>query len=216
MNRRKEQIEALLKHAAEHDWQSCREALFRVLYDGLPANVQLSLAGFAIQRFLPIFENKWPNITWPATLLRDPSEWLTRHGRSLPDEPPDPDPADAAFIFTFDALLLASNYQTDALILTSSCAAAVGSAINARQCAVWMADDPEGVAMWRRQGYFPGRSLAQSKPAIAVAEREWEATAVWLSARTEWIEAEAAPAEEIERNLARWREHEMSLIVPRS
>jgi len=213
MKRRQELVESLLQHKAEHDWQGCREVLFRVLY-GLPASAQLSLARFVIVRYLPIFEHKWSAIKWPAKLLSNLDEWLTRHGRSLPEEPADFDPADSAFVFAFDALLLASKYQTDELILTSSCAAAVLSAINARRCGVWIADDTEGVVMWGSQGYFPGRGVTESRPAIAVAEREWEEVAAWLTTQQVWIHAETVAPDEIESGLARWKDREMSLMVP--
>ncbi|WP_410962627.1 hypothetical protein, partial [Salmonella sp. SAL4358] len=64
--------------------------------------------------------------------------------------------------------------------------AAVISAISARQCNVWMTDDPQGVEMWKLQGYFPGRSVGENRPAIAVAEREWEEIAHWLESEEVW------------------------------
>lgn len=212
--RRKELLECLIQRKAEHDWQGCCESLFRVLY-GIPADAQLSLVRFTIGRYLPIFEHKWPAFKWPAELLDDVDGWLARHGRSLPEEPADPDPADSAFTFAIDALLLASEHRGDELVLTSSCAAAVISTINARQCNVWIADDPEGVEMWRRQGYFPGRSVAESRPAVAVAEREWEEVVAWLRKEKIWTRERAVAAEEIESGIARWKDHEMLPIVPK-
>lgn len=213
MKRRQKLVESLLQRKAEHDWQGCCEILFRVLY-GIPANAQLSLARFAIGRYLAIFEHKWPTIKWPAELLRNVNKWLAGHGRSLPEEPADPDPADSAFLFAFDALLLASQHQSDELIITSSCAAAVISAINARQCNVWIADDPEGVVMWKGQGYFPGRSVSESRPGIGVAEREWEEVATWLRTEEVGTYSETITPDEIETGLARWKDQEMLLVVP--
>jgi hypothetical protein len=79
-----------------------------------------------------------------------------------------------------------------------------------------MADDPEGVAMWRAQGYFPGRSVLESRPAIAVAEREWEKVEAWLSAVDVGSQPETTSPAEIERDLARWKDHEMLAIRPGS
>lgn len=214
MNRRQTLIESLLQEKAKHDWQGCCEILFRVLY-GISAGTQQSLARFAIRRYLPIFEFKWPTFKWPAELLGDVDQWLIRRGRSLPEEPSDPDPADSAFAFALDALLLASMHHDDELILTSSCAAAVNSAVNARQCNVWIADDPEGVAMWRKQGYFPGRSVFENRPATAVAEREWEEIAAWLNSNKVWTHADTVTPEEIENGLALWKEYEMLPVVAR-
>jgi hypothetical protein len=213
MDRRRTLIEALVQRKIEHDWQSCSETAFRILY-GLPVSTQLGLAQFAIQRYLRIFQRKWPAIIWPAQLLNDIGGWLISHGRSVPPEPDEPQPADSAFLFSFDALVLAASYPNDQLILASSCMAAVCSAINAMQCNVWMADDPEGVELWMRQAYAPGRSVAENRPALAVAEREWEEIANWLIHEEVWQHPDTFAVEEIEGALARWKEHEMLLIVP--
>jgi hypothetical protein len=215
MERRQKLIGSLLQRKAEHDWQGCREITFRILY-GLPVDTQLSLSQFAIKRYLQVFQRKWPAIVWPAQLLSDVDGWLIRHGRSVPSEPDKPDPADSAFLFSFDAMVLAASYPDDQVILTSSCMAGVGSAISARQCNVWIADDPEGVEMWRQQGYFPGRSVGENRPAIAVAEREWEEIASWLRNEEVWRHPDAFAVEEIESALARWKDHEMLLILPRN
>lgn len=212
MKQRETLVGSLLEAKTRHDWQGCCEILFRVLF-GVPADTQLSLVRFAICRYLPVFEFKWPTIKWPVELLSDIDQWLISRGRTLPEEPADPDPADSAFAFAFDALLLASIHRDDGLTLTSSCAAAVSSVVNARQCNVWIADDPEGVALWRAQGYFPGRSVLENRPAMAVAEREWEEIAAWLASRDVWTDAKKVAPEEIENALARWKEYEMLPVV---
>jgi hypothetical protein len=213
MNRRREQVASLARCKESHDWQGCAEALFRALH-GLPVELQRSLARAVASEYLPLFASKWPTIDWPAELLGDLNAWVARNGRGLPDGPDDSDPADSAFLFACDALLSAWCAEGDNLVLTSSCAAAVISAVSARQCAVWMADDPEGVAMWRAQGYFPGRSVLESRPAIAVAEREWEKVEAWLSAVGVESQPETTLPAEIERDLARWKDHEMLPIRP--
>lgn len=213
MERRRRLIESLLQRKTEHDVQGCCEITFRILY-GLSADKQLSLTQFAIQRYLPIFQRKWPAITWPAQLLTDADAWLSSHGRSVPSEPDNPNPADSAFIFSFDALILAASYPNDQLTLTSSCMAGVCSAINAMQCNVWIADDPEGVEMWMQQGYFPGRSVGENRAAIAVTEREWEEIVNWLIHEEVWRHPDEFPVEEIESALVRWKEYEMRLILP--
>ena len=213
MERRKALIETLVEQKANHDWQGCLETIFRILY-GLPVDIQMNLAQFAINQYLPIFQRKWPAIAWPAKLVSDVNDWLTNHGRNVPSEP-DLDAADSIFLFSFDALVLAASNPNDRLILTSSCLVSVNSAINALQCNVWIADDPEGVEMWRQQGYFPGRSMGENRPAIAVAEREWEKIGAWLRNKEVWLQTNAFPIEEIENALTRWNQHEMLLILPR-
>ena len=212
---RRELIETLLQRKADHAWQDCAEVAFRILY-GLPAKTQLGLSKFALERYLEIFTRKWPAIAWPAQLLSNIDGWFGSHGRSVPSEPDDPDPADAAFVFSFDALLLAASDSGNQLVLTSSCMASVIAAISARQCNVWMADDPQGVEMWRLQEYFPGRSVGENRAAIAVAEREWEEIAQWLKNAEVWRHPNPFTVEEIETALAEWKEHELLLIPPRS
>ncbi len=213
MERRQKLIESLLQCKAEHDWQGCSESAFRILY-GLPVETQLNLSRFAIKRYLQIFQRKWPTIVWPVQLLSDLNGWLISHGRNVPTEPDKPNPADSAFLFSFDALVLAASYPDDQLILTSSCMVSICSAISALQCNVWISDDPDGVDKWGQQGYFPGRSVGENRPAIAVAEREWEEIASWLRNEDIWRHPDKFDVEEIESALARWKEHEMLLILP--
>ncbi|MGH9765832.1 MAG: hypothetical protein ACREAB_00225 [Blastocatellia bacterium] len=215
MERSKELLQLLAQQIAEHHWVPCSELYFRVTY-GLPGGMQIDLARLAINGYLPIFEKKWPAVKWPRQLLQDVEQWVGQYGRQLPDEPDDPDPADAAFLSSLDGLLLAASYRGDPFTLTSSCASAINSAINARQSNVWMADDPEGVEMWKTQQYFPGRSVIENVAAIAVAEREWKKVAEWLEERQVWNIPEEADEEEIEKALARWKEHEMLPVVPGS
>jgi hypothetical protein len=210
---RRELIESLLQRQTEHDWQGCCEVAFRILY-GLPVETQMNLAKVAMQRYLEIFRRKWPDVAWPAQLLSNVDGWVTSHGRGVPSDPDQPDPADSAFLFAFDGLVLAASCPGDQLVLTSACMAAVTSAINARQCNVWIADDPQGVDLWRLQGYFPGRSVGENRPAIAVAEREWEEVAKWLRNEEVWQHPEVFSVEETERALARLKRHEMRLILP--
>lgn len=214
MERRKELAQSLVQRIAEHNWQLCAESYFRITY-GLPAQLQIALARLAINSYLPVFENKWPAITWPRQLLEDVDQWVRRFGKQLPDEPDDPDPADAAFLFSFDALLMAGSHHSNPLTLTSSCASAVNSAVNARQSNVWIADDPEAVEMWKTYQYFSGRSVIENVASIAVAEREWTRVAASLEERQVLSCPEEADESEIEQALARWVEHEMLLIAPR-
>jgi len=214
MERRRALIESLAEQKADHNWQGCLETVFRILY-GLPADIQMNLSKFVINQYLPVFQRKWPTITWPAKLMNDVNRWLINNGRNVPSEQDNLDPPDSIFLFSFDALVLAASYPNDRLILTSSCLVSVNSAINAVQCTAWIADDPEGVDMWRQQGYFPGRSMNENRAAIAVAEREWEKIDIWLGNKEVWLQANEFSIEEIENSLARWREHEMLLILPR-
>lgn len=213
MERRRILCESLLQRKAEHDWQDCYEIAFRILY-GLPVGTQLSLAQFVIKQYLKIFERKWPAIVWPAQLLSDVGAWLISHGRNVPSKPDKTNPADSAFLFSFDALVLAASYPDDQLILTSSCMVGIKSTINAMQCNVWIADDPEGVEMWEQQRYFPGRSVGENRPAIAVSEREWENIVSWLTDEEVWRYPDTFAVEEMESALAFWKEHEMLLILP--
>lgn len=212
--KRRAMIESLLQRKIEHDWQGCCEAAFRILY-GLPADVQLRLSQFVIKKYLGIFSRKWPAIVWPAQLLKDVNGWIRSHGRSVPSEPNNLDPADSAFLLSLDALLLAASYTKNKLILTSSCMTCICSTINAIQSNIWMADDPEGVELWKLQGYFPERSVSENKPAAAAVEREWEGIAAWLTKEEVW-QYDDAPAEDIERDLVCWKDHEMQLIIPQT
>ena len=70
------------------------------------------------------------------------------------------------------------------------------------QCNVWIADNPEGVELWKQQGYFPGRSVGENRPAIA-DQREWEEIASWLTNEEVWRHPDTFAVEEVESALAR-------------
>jgi hypothetical protein len=215
MQHRIEWLDSFDKKIEEHSMVLCVELCFKILY-GLPQAVQIELTCFMMRRYLPIFESKWPDIKWLQQLLNNVALWVKDFGRSVPEEPVKSDPADTAFLFCFDALLLAYCYRANQMILTSSCACAINSAISARKTNVWIADDPEGLTMWRGQGYFPGRSVNENAAAIAVEKREWKVVSQWLRGEKEiWIHPETAPLGEIEKALTIWKEHEMLLIVPK-
>ena len=63
--------------------------------------------------------------------------------------------------------------------------------------------DAKGRMTRRIQGYFPGRSVVESRPAIAVAEREWERVEAWLSAVDVGSQPETTSPAEIDRDLGR-------------
>jgi hypothetical protein len=213
INPRQELLRSLATQIAAHDWAGCSRLYFQATF-GLPARLQIDLAHSAVNGYLPIFQKKRPTVTWPGRLLENVEQCVSQFGRDIP-EPGELDPADAAFVSSLDGLLLASLHMTDLLTVTSSCAAAIGWAINARASNVWIADDPEAVEMWRTQQYLVGRSMNENAAALCVAEREWSQVAAWLEERQIWINPEHIDEAVIAEALSRWEEHEMLVIVPR-
>jgi hypothetical protein len=195
------------------EWDRCIKATFRILY-ALPEEPQLGLAQTTIRRYWPHFELKWPGVSWPANVLDGLEQWVETCGRRVPAEPAETDPADAAFLFAVDAVLLAYVYRTDRLILTSSCVAAVNAAIEAQRTTAWMQDDPDAVAMWKAHTPLPGRNVSENVAANVVAEREWTRVVNWMRDQKVWTYPDVADVAELERDLERWRDREYLLIVP--
>lgn len=209
-------VQELINHFQQalvaHAWERCPEICFRILY-GMPEDIQRALVRAMMRRYLPIFHIRWQTVTWPDQIIDQPNQWVAQFGRAIPEQPEPVNPADAAFIFSFDALLNGVAHQSDPAIVTSSYVAAINAAINACAANVWIVDDPEAVALWEVQGYFPGRSVAENSAAIAVIEREWRIVAQWLAQHAHSFSI--VDFSEVERALEQWKEHEMSLIIPR-
>jgi hypothetical protein len=206
-----ELISQLEQAIIDHAWERCAEMCFRILY-GVPKDNQRALVITMMRRYLPIFHTRWQTVTWPDQIIDQPGQWVARFGRAIPEQPEVVNPADAAFLFCFDALLNAIAHQSDSAILTSSHVTAINAAISARATNVWIADDPEAVALWKAQGYFPGRSVTENVAAIAVTVREWQMAADWLAQHAQSFSID--DSNEVDRALERWKDHEMSLLVP--
>lgn len=215
MTQIKELIGSLEKAIIDHVWERCAEICFSVLFQ-MPSDIQIRLASTMIRRYLPIFKARWPAITWPEQILNETARWVEQFGRALPEEPDAINPADAAFKFSFDALLLAQTYRLELAILTPSCAAVINSAINTHATNVWIADDPEAVKMWEAHDYLHlrGRSVIENPAAIAVTEREWRVAANLLSDEAGKTTPDEVNLDKAKQMLTRWKENEMLLIVP--
>ena len=203
-----------MQSSSKEPWGESAELCFKILY-GLPADLQIRLACFMMRRYLPIFEFKNHRVKWPRRLLNDVTQWVTTHGREVPEEPEKADAADAAFLYSFDALLLAYAYPNDAYTLSSSCVVAVDSTINARETNTWIYDDPEAYQMWEQGELLPGRSALENPGAVALSKREWQLVAQWLEQEQVWSYPDESDFEQIEQQLSRWMEREMLLIVPK-
>lgn len=215
MIRRKRLVDDLIQSSAQEPWGQSAELCFKILY-GLPANLQMRLACFVMSRYLPIFESKWKDITWPRQILNNIAQWADVHGRDVPEEPETADAADAAFSFAFDGLLLAYAHQNHDFTLTSSSVFAIDSAINARETNVWMADDPEAYQMWEEGEWLPpGHTALENAAAMAVSKREWQLVAKWLQQEEVWNYPDNVDCDQMEEELACWLEREMLLSVPR-
>lgn len=210
------QVRKMLDHLEQslfkNNWEHCSQMCFYLLYNK-PSHEQIKLVCFTIKRYSPIFQLRWPAITWTEQILDNPEQWVARHGRAVPEDPNEVNPADAAYIFCFDALLNAVACRTDRTILTSSCVAAINSAINARATNVWIADDPEAVSLWETHSDLCERSLLENVAAIAVTEREWRIVMNWFLTQSKENLLEEVDLKEAEQGFARWQEREMSLMV---
>lgn len=212
MTERKRTLDELGRAISTETLDTCAELTFRILH-GLPPHLQIGVAQGMMERYLPIFRSRQAVAEQLAPALVDPAEWVAQHGRAIPDLDAS-NPADSAFHFCFDALLLAAAYPEESFTLTSSCAAAIEHAIDASRLNVWMADDPIAVELWRQQRVPPERTCLTHAASRAVALREW--SAVWAMLNSPLILAEPDPlGDEVDRAVARWAELEHLISVPR-
>src|SRR3954447_12528796 len=122
--KRLERLREFSEAIAARRWNACPALLYRIMY-GLPPSVLLPIAAEQIARMVPVFEKRWPNVTWPRQIVENTNRWIAQFGRSIPDSPERDSVAEARFVFSLDALLLGSSYPEDTSVLTSSCACAI-------------------------------------------------------------------------------------------
>ena len=226
MPSRSQLIDDLARCITAHEWPDCTDLCFMALF-GLPSELHIDIARLIMSRYVPVLEAHWPGVPWPRRLVNDPETWLERSGRSVPDDPVLVLPGDATFLFAVDGLLLAGSNPADHLVLTSSCVYAIDKSIHAQMQNVWVADDPEAAAIWRRIASagdqdddlgealreFVGRGPEDNAAAAAVREREWHRLVEILTTRRVWDYPEPGHAE-VESALNQWKARECSLMTP--
>ncbi len=209
-------IAALRKGALDRSGDDPVATLFRALYD-LPTRTQVELAAYMTARYLPIFERRHPDVTWPRALVSDVGGYFGAHGPGLPDDVDDRFDGEAEFYYCLCGLSDAWRAMSaqDAEAVTRACATVVVWAIGARAENVRRADDPEGVRAWERgdEAALLGASTRANVAVEAVRAREWRVVADWLEdhdiAREHEV-SESAAADR-ERALARWLDDECLL-----
>lgn len=225
--------EAAAGAAPERASSDCKRICFQVLY-WLPWELQYRAARGMCERYLPVFEAKWPGVTWPRRLLGDVDAWHRAEGRGTPDVPDNADSADTAYYFCFDFLLCAYHYKDDPVSLTANACGTMGHAAYARARNVWLADDPEAARIEQEKFayYRIDEEQRPSKPAsfhklwepehnaydnaafIAVYQREWLHIAEWLRAEAVCKYPEPDDLEGMRRGLERWEAHQFLPIGP--
>jgi hypothetical protein len=195
-----------------HDWDGCAEQAFRLLYP-LSSAAAGAVAGAAVARYLPAIRRNAPGLTWPERILADPRAWYREHGRATGEPPPRLGVADSSWLFCFDALLLGQAEPADPVVRTAAWATAIVTAVGSRSLAVWEADDPEAVDLWRVGRLPPDRTHLANAAGRAVAEREWW----WIARRfAQSLGDRLADVDPdgVRAGIERWRDHEYRLLLP--
>lgn len=123
--------------------------------------------------------------------------------------------AEGFYVNSCDGVLLAYSHQNDLFTVTSSCACAIDSVINARRTNVWEADDPEAWEKTQKREYVPKELMPVFNAAgYAVFAREWEEVVKWLREKEIWNYPDEVNLELIERQLEYWIDNMYVLIVP--
>jgi len=210
---------------------------FQIMY-GLPSELQLRAALHMFERYLPIHEKKWPEITWPRQVLGDVDAWFRAHGEATPDEPDDVDAADLKYQASFTDLLCAYRYRDDAACLTAGLCSTVLGMVHTRAENVFVADAPVASQIWkeRRAWWITWDSVEeehrppQPEPSSplgpleqrtfhnvafeAVYRREWLHVVEWLRGEAVWKYPEPDDMDAMARGLERWKPHEGHSMGP--
>ncbi len=207
----------------------CRAICFQIVYR-LPPELQIRAAGCMLQRYLPIFEKKQPNLTWPRQVLEDPDGWNVRWSHECPDYPEGADPADRHYWGAFDALFDARHYKDDPVRLAANASDTMARVAQARARNVWLADDPEAARIEKEEDAFwalhqeyrpdapppdppalfkelesPAHGRYHNAAFIAVYRREWCVVAAWLRSEAVWQYPEPEDLDTMMQALANWQ-----------
>lgn len=203
----------------------CRAICFQILY-GLPEELQFRAAIHMAERYLPIHEKKWPDVTWPRTILADLDAWFRAEGEATPDEPADIDMADLTYEAHFTDLLCAYRYRNDPVCLTAGTCAMILGVIHARARNVFLADDPVADRLKKEKRAWdlideedrppePSHFLDLWKPEHrshdnvafqTVFRRECLHVVEWLRAEAVWKYPEPDDLDTMMRGLKRWED----------
>jgi hypothetical protein len=208
------EFDDLIQAIQDHAWQHCAEVCFKLLYC-TTRDLSVEAARATVARYVTIFRERCPQVTWPEQILSNIPEWIEQYGRQIPDPPESSNMADGIWLFCFDALVLAVTESDDRKISTAACATAIVSAINARATNVWLADDPEAVRLWKAQRLPQHRTVSTNDAAEAIMKREWGFVAQWLTEHLleEYLTVSVGD-EEVQDALTHWKDNEMLLIMP--
>jgi hypothetical protein len=226
-------VETAASVAPENLSSGCDTLAFQIMY-GLPWELQIRAACFMCERYLPVFEAKWPGVAWPREILGDVDAWHRVNGRGTEDAPKGSDSADSAYLFCFDFLLSAYHHKDDPVSLTSGSCGAMGYAAYARAGNVWLADDAVAARIEKeKSAYFcieeenrppepdyfydlwkPQHNAYHNVAFVAVYRREFQHIAEWLRAKAVWQYPEPEDLEAMRRGLERWKDHDFYPMGP--
>lgn len=214
MKRRKELIDRLRLAVTTDRSESFGELCFEILY-GLPQDIQIDFCCYMIDRYLPTFEKRYPNIKWPRKVLSDLDKLIGIVEDCDLDPPEGATMDDSSFIFCFFALKNAYTYRDNMGIFTTSCVCAILSLIYAQTTNAWIKYDPEAFNEWKDQKQLSIK-LSDNEHIIEVKEKERNAIIEWLKQNRVWEYPDDADLEMMKKVLEYWKEGEMSLIVPKA
>ncbi len=224
-----ERLEALARLIKTHKWEERpKKACFRVVYE-LPAELQLELTCFMVARYLPIFEQRYPECPWPRRIIDDLS--ITDNYEYEEVEMPDDDgrpgandvtPADRTFIHCFNGLSFAYyDLKNNRSVITQLCMATVCSAIEARAKNVWQADQPEesAIVLKRMNSYDGAIGLPYVTPwenvaYQAVEKRECTELLAWLVRKGVANYPVCSDGKDLQKALDGWVDANMAILVP--
>jgi hypothetical protein len=234
-NRRQDLLNQLEAAAAKRPFvpEDFLSTSFQIMY-GLPTELQLRAAVHMCERYLPIFEKKWPGLTWCRQLLSDIDAWHRAEGEARPVVPDEADCAETAYYFGFTHLLCAYNYKDDPVVLTAGLCGTMLQVICARALNVWLADDAIAARIEQERdaynrieeedqppepAYFydvwkPEHNAYDNVAFDAVYRREWLHVAEWLRAEAVWKHPEPDDMEAMMRGLKRWEKHAFCPMGP--
>lgn len=215
MNRRMALIDLFFKAIEQRKFMICSELCFKCIY-GLNSIIQIELCKTTMARYLPIFEYRNSEIVSPREVISNVGDWVDRHGTSFKYPNGISNEADIMFLYSIVSLLTAYRYRDNKNLITSSCACCISHAIDARGDNVWIADDPEGVAMWQSGKLSPGHSVLENAAYIAVVAREWtEFVSILLRMNVPSL-PDTVDILTMDLAFNEWKRNEMLLIVPQT
>lgn len=213
MDRRNRQYVKLISEIEAAKYRDCKRSCFKLLYN-LSTQLHYELVSLKTYKYLTIFENRFPTIEWTRKILNAPGDYVSKHGRKIPECPEATNIADEEFLFCFHAIVLAFEYVDHNSIVSTSLVCALAASIRALSLNTWIEQSPLEYNAFVKANEDDKMNILDNDILHAAKKQEWQEAASWFKQKGILDLPNGVDEKKMERVLKYWEGGELSLIVP--